>query len=468
MAREMLLSVLLGGLLAGCVAGPDHVRPDSATAPAFVRAPTDAQPAAPASRWWEGLGDPQLDALVARALADAPAIDAAEARVRQARAGVSSARAGLLPALSASATYIYADLPNGALGGSMGNIDLTNVGFDAQWEADLWGGKRRGIERAAADAGAAEAALADLHVTLSAEVARSYVALRARQASLALLDERARQEARLVAVMELRLSGGSGTRQELVQASQQRTRTGAEQAAMAAEITVLRDALATLTGQQPGALDGLAPAAVPLPPGEVRIGDPAALLQRRPDVMAAERRLASATAGIGVARGNRFPKLSLLGLVGIGGTSVGDVFDTSQITAAALPRLTWNFLDFGRAAAAVDAAEAGRDAALADYRASVLAALRDAEAALARFGGARIAFARATDAARQGGEIARLQELRARGGTAAPAEAIQARIGAINARLGEANDRASLTLAWVTLAKALGLGWQAPTSEPAQ
>jgi len=180
--------------------------------------------------------------------------------------------------------------------------------------------------------------------------------------------------------------------------------------------------------------------------------------------MAAERRLASASAGIGVAQANRFPKLSLMGLVGIGGTSVGDVFDTSQITAATLPRLTWNFLDFGRARAAVDAAEAGRDAALGDYRASVLSALRDAEAALARFGGARIAFARSTDAARQGAEIARLQELRAKAGATASAEAIQARIGAINAQLAETNDRASLTLAWVTLAKALGLGWQAPAA----
>jgi len=227
------LSVLLPVvLLAGCASGPDYARPDSAAAPAFVRVPEAARPAAPAARWWEGLGDPQLDALVSRALADAPAIDAAEARVRQARAGLASARAGLLPALSASATYIYADLPNGALGGTMGNIDLTNLGFDAQWEADLWGGKRRAIERAAADAGAAEAMLADLHVSLSAEVARSYVALRARQASAALLEARAKQEARLVAVMERRLSGGSGTRQELVQASQQRTRTAAEQAAM--------------------------------------------------------------------------------------------------------------------------------------------------------------------------------------------------------------------------------------------
>lgn len=140
MAREMLLSVLLGGLLAGCVAGPDHVRPDSAPRPSCARPPTRSPPL-PRRAGGEIWGDPQLDALVARALADAPAIDAAEARVRQARAGVSSARAGLLPALSASATYIYADLPNGALGGSMGNIDLTNVGFDAQWEADLWGGK---------------------------------------------------------------------------------------------------------------------------------------------------------------------------------------------------------------------------------------------------------------------------------------------------------------------------------------
>jgi outer membrane protein, multidrug efflux system len=425
---------------------------------AFLRA-GDANARMPVARWWEELGDPLLSALIDSAMKQAPAIEAATARIRQARSGIATARASLLPALSASTTYIYADLPNQAFGTGNGPTDFVTVGFDTQWEADLWGGKARQVERARAQAGAAEAELADALVSLSAEIARTYVTLRAREHSEILLAERHIHEERLLDIAIVRLEGGTGPGQQVASARQRMARSEAELAAVRAEIAVLRDALAVLSGRAPGDMDGLASADVPLPPSEMSIGDPAAMLARRPDVLSAERRLAAASAGIGVAEARRFPSVSLLGLIGIGGSGIDDVFDTSQLSAIAIPRLSWSFLDFGRAAAGVRGAEAVRDEALANYRGAILDAMQDAEASLSRFGAARIAFGRAIEARKQAGEISRLDSLRGQAGTISNAEVRETMIRRLDAQLAEVNSRASLTVAYIALAKSLGLGW---------
>jgi len=470
MRRAVILAAVLA--LAACKSGPDYALPPAPASKAmangaFLRAGDLASAPAP-SRWWQGLGDAQLNALIARGLVEAPGPAAAEARLRQARAGLASTRAGLLPAGGASLLYAHAGLPDGAIGGSSSssgssgssNIGLFNAGFDAQWEADLWGGKRRDVERAEAEAGATEARLADAQVMLSAEIARAYVAFRGRQASLALLDQRHALELRLAEVARVRFAGGTAPRQPLEAAQARAERSEAEQAGVAAEVAVYSDTLAVLTGQAPGELADLAPAAIPLPPAEVAVGDPAALLARRPDIRMAERQLAAATAKIGMEKAKRFPTVSFMGLIGIGGTSGGDLFDVSKLSTIALPRLTWNFLDFGRGAAAVRSAEAGHDAALADYRGRVLGALQDAEAALARYGAARIALARAASGAGHAREIARLQAMRAKAGTAPPAEALEAQHQTIEAQMAESAARADLTQGYIALAKALGLGWQ--------
>ncbi len=464
MVRLPTFALALPLALAACTSGPDYAPPPAPASQAlasgaFLRGGEKDTAAVP-SRWWEGLDDPQLAALIDKGLKDAPAVAAAEARMRQARAGLSASRAALRPVLGSSATYIHAGLPDNSLGQGASSIDLFSLSFDAQWEADLWGGKRRAAEASRAQADAAAARLADARVALSAEIARSYVTLRAREESAALLKQRHALETRLAEIARLRHEGGTATRQGLEAALLQAGQTEGEQAAIAAEIAALRDGLAVLTGEAPGALDAMAPAAIPLPPAQVATGNPAAMLARRPDIRAAERQLAAANARIGVEAARRFPELSLTGLIGIGGNNPGDMFDTSQLTTLALPRLTWSFLDFGRTKAAVEGAEAARDAALADYRGAVLSGLLDAESALARFGAARIVLARSGQAAGHAAEVARLQQLRAQAGTTAPSEALAAQRSAIDAQLAAANNRAALTLSYIALAKSLGLGWQ--------
>ena len=464
MRARLIIALPLAATLAGCMAGPDYKPPAPEAGSQFVRG-GNTVPATPAARWWEALGDPQLSQLVEDGLANAPAIAIAQARLRQSRAGLAASRAALMPALAGTAMYVHADLPGNAFGSEP--TDFYSVGFDAQWEIDLWGGKRRAVEQRFAQAGAAAAGVADAQVSLSAEIVRSYVVLQARLESIALIQQRGQLEARRESLAAQRLAGGTGTRQELAIARQSRVRGESELTAALAEADVLRDALAMLVGKRPGALDGLTQTAVPLPPAEVTVADPAALLARRPDVMAAERQLAAATSAIGIAESMRFPSVSLMGLIGIGGSSAGNDSGGGELATAALPRLSWSFLDFGRIKAAVSGAEAARDAALAEYEASVLGALRDAEAALARFGAARTTYVGAGTIAAEGVEAARMQVMRADAGAIPQGEAIDARIGATDAQLAQVNDKAALTLAYVTLAKALGLGWQPVTEDKA-
>lgn len=450
--------------LGACSAGPDYSRPELPAAPAltsgkFLRAGS-LDVAAPAARWWEGLTDPTLTGLIDAGLRTAPGLAAAEARVRQARAALSSARGAMLPSLSAGASYVYADLPKQALGGNSGSVDLFSLGIDARWEIDLWGGRRRGVQGAVAGAEAASARLADAQVGLSAEIARTYVLLRACEARLVLLDRRRAVETAMLELARQRFAGGTISSHPVEGARLQLIRTEGEHAAQEADAVVLRDTLALLTGAPPGTLDDLGDGAVPLPPAQVAVGDPATMLARRPDVRIAERELAQATAKIGVEEARRFPQLSLLGLIGLGSSNAGDLLDGSQLLTAALPRLSWNFLDFGRGRASVTAAEAGRDAALAGYDAAVLSALQDAEASLVRFGAARTALGRAVESGRHADKIAGLQDQRARAGTISRADALEAQRSALDARLAETGSRAGVTLTYVALVKSLGLGWE--------
>jgi outer membrane protein, multidrug efflux system len=456
-------ALLLPLALAACSSGADYAAPSLPVAPAlksgtFLRA-EQASAIAPVARWWESLGDAQLTALIDKGLASAANIAAMRARLQQARARIDGSKAALRPSVSGSAIGVRADLPGGAFG-SGGGTTIYGGGFDSSWEIDLSGGKHREIERSIAESEAREAQLADAQVSLSAEIARSYIMLRSREAGLALLDQRRKLEARIQTAAQQRFAGGTAPAQPLEAARIQQQRSGAERALLAAEITILRDSLAVLSGDAPGTLDDLPDATIPLPPAELAIGDPAGMLARRPDIRAAERQIAAATAQIGVEAARRFPKISLAGMIGLGGISPNQAGNDYSLTSIAMPRLSWALLDFGRITAAKKGAEAARDAALAEYQARVLGALQDAEAALTRFGAARISLAEAGSVATHTQRIANLQIQRAQAGTTSPAEAMSAQRQAIDAQIAQASKRAALSITYVALAKALGLGWK--------
>jgi len=202
-----------------------------------------------------------------------------------------------------------------------------------------------------------------------------------------------------------------------------------------------------------------------MPPAEVAVGDPAALLQRRPDVRAAERQLASATAKIGVAEAAKFPRLSFMGLIGIGGSKPGDLFDLGNISAIAAPQLSWNFLDFGRNAARVGQAEGARDEAAAQYRGAVLGALRDAEDSLSRYAARRLTVASAARSLATADRSARLMRQRFDAGTATLIDVLDAERQRVSAEQALSQATAAMTADYVALQKALGLGWS-PVNTP--
>lgn len=471
--RRLFAMVSLGALSA-CTVGPDYQGPASAGAATpgagFARAGADASAASPSvSQWWGGLGDPLLDDLERRALAANPDVQAAQARVTQARAGLRLERANALPSGNAQATYLHAEVPGVDLGGSGsggGGSDATalnffNLGFDASWEIDLFGGRRRGVEAARAQLAAAEADVADAQVSLTAEVAQAYVNLRDRQARLQLAHDAADRHARMLDLTRQRFDRGTASALDVERLRNLSEQSAAAIAPLEADRDAYLNALAVLIGEAPGAVDAQlsTPRVVPLPPASVAVGDPAALLQRRPDVRAAERRLAAATARIGVAEAAKFPKISFLGLIGIGGTDPGDMFDLGNLSAIAAPRLTWNVLDFGRNAASVGQAQGARDEAAARYRAVVLGALRDAEDSLSRYDAARRNAASAARVKASAGRAAALMRQRYEAGTATLIDTLDAERQALQAEQALSQASAQMTAGYVAIQKALGLGW---------
>lgn len=461
-------------LLGGCATSPDYKGPpafagDAAARGGFLRAPAGTAATAPAARWWEALGDPVLDRLVETALVGSPDIAIADARITQARAGLAANRTALLPSVNVSSVAPYFNVPGGLFSsngqsGGRDSVTVYNVGFDASWEVDLFGGTHRKIEGASARAEAAEAGVADARVAISAEIARAYVTLRAKQATIGLMEQRLEIDRDLVAMAEQRLRGGTAPAQPVAQAKATLAQSEAELATTRADASVLLDQIAALAGKEPGALDtelAASPtASVPLPPAEVAIGDPALLLRSRPDIRVAERTLAAADADVGVQIANRFPKLSILGLIGLGGQNIGDIFDPAKIIGLALPQLKWSLFDGGRAKAQVSNARGARAEAEAGYRKAVLGALQDAEGSLTRFGSQRIGYGKALEAEDQARRIAQLQAQRAAGGTLSRAESLSAGRQALAALAQTVAARAQLTSSFIAVEKALGLGWQ--------
>ncbi len=204
-----------------------------------------------------------------------------------------------------------------------------------------------------------------------------------------------------------------------------------------------------------------APAPIPLPPASIAVSDPAELIARRPDIRAAERRLAAANARVGVAEAARFPRLSFMGILGLGGTDPEDVFDVANLSTIALPRLQWSLLDFGRTAAAIDQAQAARGEADARYRDVVLRALQDAEQSLQRFGQHRINVAALTQISRQADTAAELNQQRFTAGAIGRSDLNLALRQRAQARANLSRAVAAMTTSWVAIQKSLGLGWRA-------
>jgi NodT family efflux transporter outer membrane factor (OMF) lipoprotein len=424
------------------------------------------------------LSDAELDRLETAALADSPDLEAAAARVRQARAVLRQDKANELPTSGASAIYLHAKgltsafgaAPASASGGQQVEenpaINSYAAVGDATWELDLFGGNRRAIESARAETQAYQDDLQGAEVSLTAEVAQAYLSLRDAQARLAQSHHDADLEARTLAMEQQRQAGGVATDLDVERLNDQLLSTRANFEPLQAQITDQLDRLAVLTGKAPGELDAdlITVVAAPLPPAKVEVGDPATLLRRRPDIRAAERRLAQQNAVIGQRTANLFPKVTLLGDIGFSSSQVASLFTPASLLYVAAPVLQWSPFDFGRTRATIRQAQAARDEAAANYRKAVLTALDDAESALARYGRQRQAVVALEGVKASADRAAHLTDLRFQGGTATTVDVLDAERSRVEAETNLEEAQVQLSQDFVTLQKSLGLGWRDPSS----
>ncbi|MDB5780709.1 efflux transporter outer membrane subunit [Caballeronia mineralivorans] len=463
--------------ISACTVGPDYagapqVAPDAARAANFVRAPSVGVVSTRApSQWWLALNDPQLNTLIDAALVHNPDIHAAQARLRESRAQLQNQKANGMPKGSVDAAALRLRQPNlSALSSSQGSssssgggpLQLYTAGFDATWEIDLFGGTRRAVEAATAEADAVDADLADTQVSLAAEVAQAYVDLRDEQQRLTLAQRSAEIEQRMLTLTQQRRAHGTAADVDVERLSTQVENTRATLTPLDEQVEASLDQLAVLTGQAPGALDQELSALRPMPalPASVPVGDPASMLQQRPDIRAAERRLASSNAQIGEHKADFFPKVTLFGDIGYTAADPGHLLRKSNFSWIGAPYLQWNVLDFGRTLSSVHSAEASRDEADAKYAHTVLAALQDANTSLSRYGHQREHLATLQQVQASADRSATLMRQRYTAGASSLIDLLDTQRTQFSAQQNVVAGQAELLKDFVSLQKSLGLGWR--------
>lgn len=451
-------------LLAGCSHAPKVQRYEPPLSAGFVNDPGAAGQNESAAAFWQNFHDAQLDSLVQRALKANVDIRTAGANLRESRALGRFADANLLPSVDLSVGAARIRAKNDAFVTSTSNV--YSAGFDVSWEADLFG--RLSDARRAAQAGvmAGEAGLRAAQLSVSAEVARNYFALRGLQEQLRVAASSLETQQATLNLVEARENVGRGTAFDTERARAQLKLTASDVPALDAALIRTRYRLAVLCGLAPTALDAELAAVRPLPGLKTvdlgTIGSPAALLRRRPDIQVAEAQVAAAAAQAGVARGAWFPQVTLGGTLGQNATSWGTLAKGSSYAYNLGAQLTWNLLDFGRIRAQIAAADARNEGTIAVYENTVLTALEETEGALASYTRTQRQAELLYDAARSSEQAAFIARERFSFGSTDFLAVLDAEreLLSAHARLAQAQTDAANSL--VAVYKALAGGWGTP------
>lgn len=455
------LVLLLPALLAaGCMVGPDYVRPDAPTQAAWLNAPEHWKPAEPADakprgNWWKVFDDPELHALAERALKANQALAATDARVRQAQAVARQARAAILPVVDVGLSSTRTRTP-----GATSTTRTQQLAFGAEWEADLWGRIGRSIQQHEALAAASAADLESAWLSVVAALAQDLMSLRVADAQAKLIADALEGYAQSLKLTQNRYAAGVASRADVAQAETQLRSAQVQLADLRLQRAQLAHSIAVLAGETPAAL---AVAQAPLPPvPQVPPALPSTLLERRPDVAAAERQVAAANARIGIARAAFFPTLDITGALGWRTSVFENLLSTPTrfwSLGAAFAQLLF---DGGARAAVEDQARAAYDAQVATYRGTVLTAFREVEDALVALRLLEEEIRLQQDAVRAARQSLEITTNRYRAGTVGYLDVISVQTIALN------NERSLVTLqgrqltAAVQLVRALGGGWEAP------
>jgi len=463
---KRLLAATTALALAGCTVGPDYVAPlPDAPAQAPFIGSTDASfvPEEPPAEWWTLFDSPVLERLVREALAANTDLRVAAANLEQARAVLSEVRSARLPSTTASASGSYGRT-SGATAGVPGpgpEGETYDVGFDVGYQVDLFGRIRRGIEAGRADLGAAQASYDLARISVVAETARAYADACSAGRRLAVARESLRVQEETFDLTRRLVEGGRSTELEMNQAGALLEQTRADIPSLEGERKAALYRLAVLTGKPPAEFpaDVAGCDAPPRVHTTIPVGDGASLLARRPDVRAAERRLAAATARVGVATAELYPNITLGGSIGSTANTTGDIFSDHGFRFSLGPLISWSFPNMAAARARLAQAEAGSDAALAQFDGTWLSALQETESALARYASERDRLAILTRGRDQSAEAARIARLRYEHGAESFLVVLDAERSLASAEALQAASEAELSDRTVTLFLALGGGW---------
>ena len=472
-----LAASLMVALVAGCAVGPDYQRPQAtSTMPAAYAAATNewkiAQPQAhvPKGSWWEMFGDPELNQLERDAAAANQELKAAVASFDQARAFTDVTKSGLFPhiGLSPSATAERNSANQPLQGHAAGRANTRTfadliVPLNLNYEVDLWGRVRRNVESARAQEMAGADDLEAVRLTIQSEVATDYFALRALDADVALLRSSVEVFSKSLELTQNRRAGGIASDLDVAQAETVLKTTQAELPATMLQRAQLEHALAVLTGH-PASTFAVTERPLDAAPPVIPPGLPSELLERRPDIAAAERRMAAANASIGVAKAAFFPAIQLNGLAGLESLHAGSLFEWQSRFWSIGPSLTMPLFDAGQNRANLRGARAAYEQTVANYRQTVLAAFAEVEDNLAAQG----LLASQTDAEMAALQAARKQleiaDNRYRAGLVTYLEVATAQNTELGVERTTVQLRGQQLVATVALVKSLGGGWQDPNA----
>lgn len=456
--RHLLAMAAFALLTSGCAVGPDYQRPSAATPVAYKEA-QNWVPAAPADAlergpWWLLFDDPVLNALAAGIEVSNQNIAAASAAYAQARALVREQRAALFPVIALSGG---ADRSGGGSSSSRnGNTYQANIG--GSWEPDVWGRLSRGVDSASASAQASAADLASAQLSAQGELATNYFSIRQTDAQQALLASTIDGYQRTLKITQNRYAAGIAAKTDVLQAQTQLANAQSEALGLERQRAQLEHAIAVLLGRAPADFSlAVAPWKASVP--QVPLGVPSTLLQRRPDIAAAERRVAVANEQIGIAQSAFYPSINLNASYGFGASSVADLFNASSSVWSLGLSAAQVLFNAGATRERVTGAQAAQDAAVARYRQTVLVAFQDVEDQLA---GTRVLlqqqeFLRQASQAADEAEAQMLNRYRA--GQVSYTEVVTAQASALSARRALVKLQADRQTTAVALIQSLGGGW---------
>lgn len=445
-------------LLNGCAVGPDYVSPAMELPVKWTEgsAPGPRLPAL--SSWWQDLADPLLDRLIQEAVAGNLDVASARAKIREARASQREAIGGLFPKLEGTGSALREQTATAP--GNLGN--QFQGGFDASWELDLFGANARTAEAASYGAEAAEDDLGDTLLTLVGDVAANYAKARGYQARIALARHTGASQRETAGLTRAKFEAGSASAVDVAKAEAQAASTEADLPAYEASYTQAVHRLSFLTGCQPGALSDpmKRPAPIPAPHKALPAGIPANILRNRPDVRAAERRLAQATAKIGKAEAALYPSVSLTGSLSSTSASLSDFGRASTIAWSWGPSVTIPIFQGGKLAAARDGIVAQRDEYLIAWKSSVLTALEDVENALISLAQERTKLKKLAASAENYRKAAELSRVLYTTGKSSFLDVLDAERSLYSAEDSLIQSRVTVATNYVALAKALGGNWR--------